>query len=95
MVGATLCQFPGSGLKIPAASTFSQDIHFGSLERPFRLLGCEEAGPHEETMRVGVLASSQRDPPDMGVKIRPHDASMRGISPPSNPRVSQLRPQMS
>ena len=84
-------------IKTLAASTFSQDTRLGSLEWPFRLpkpLGCEELGRRERPC-VGVLASRQREPPDVEVKLCPLYGSMNRVGPPSNLQVSQVRPQTS
>nr|XP_014335483.1 PREDICTED: LOW QUALITY PROTEIN: zinc finger and BTB domain-containing protein 7C [Bos mutus] len=77
----------------PYQCEFCYDTRLGSLEWPFRLprpLGCEERGRRERPC-VGVLASRQREPPDMEVKL-PRYGSMNRVGPPSNLQVSQSFP---
>ena len=57
------------------------------------MIACEELGRRERPC-VGVLASRQREPPDMEVKLPPY-GSMNRVGPPSNLQVSQVRPQTS
>ena len=58
-------------------------------------LGCRGLWAVRKRLCAGVLASRQREPPDMEAKLCPPYGSMNSVGPPSHLQVSQVRPQTS